>query len=71
MKKTTVLKVILVSGLLLMAGLIGIQHAHAGNTTDTYENKLVDHLFRGVSLSATTPANFYVALFTSDRKSVV
>lgn len=39
--------------------------ARSANLTDTYENKIGDHIFRGVAYSATSPAYFYVALFTS------
>jgi hypothetical protein len=39
--------------------------AFAGSMTDTYENKVVDLLFRGQALSESSPANYYVALYTS------
>lgn len=38
---------------------------HAGALSDYAENAFVDHIFRGTAYSATTPANYYVALYTS------
>lgn len=39
--------------------------ALAGSMTDTYENKIVDAMFRAQAFSETTPASYYVALYTS------
>jgi len=33
--------------------------------TDYFENKIVDHLFRGVALSESSPASYYVGLLTA------
>jgi hypothetical protein len=39
--------------------------AVAANLTDAYENKLVDVLFRGQAFSEASPADYYVALYTT------
>lgn len=36
----------------------------AGSLTNYAENAFVDHIFRGLAYSATTPANYYIALYT-------
>jgi len=52
----------LLLSLFLVIFIGGVQ---ATSLTDTYENLVVDHLFRGQTLSESTPASFYVALFTT------
>ncbi|MGZ5029509.1 MAG: phage tail fiber protein, partial [Methylobacter sp.] len=39
--------------------------ASATSLSDYAENKLVDVLFRGTAFSESSPANYYVALYTS------
>jgi hypothetical protein len=39
--------------------------AFAGSMTDIYENKIVDAMFRAQAFSESSPANYYVALYTS------
>jgi hypothetical protein len=39
--------------------------AHATSFTDYYENKIADHLFRGMALSESSPASYYVGLLTA------
>jgi hypothetical protein len=37
----------------------------AGALTDYAENKIVDHVFRNTAFSESTPATYYIALYTS------
>lgn len=39
--------------------------AQAANLTDIYENKIADAMFRGQAFDSSTPANYYIALYTS------
>jgi len=47
--------------LLLLFPLISL----AGSLSDYAENTFVDHILRGSSYSATTPTNYYVALYST------
>jgi hypothetical protein len=49
----------------LLLGLAASLPAFSGSMTDTFENKIVDVLFRAQAFSETSPANYYVALYTS------
>ncbi len=51
-------------GLFIILALVSVA-GFAGALTDYAENLSVDNMFRGVSYSATTPANYHVALATS------
>lgn len=52
--------------LLLIAGLSAAPMlGSAASLSDTFENKLVDVLFRAVAFSETSPASYYVALHTT------
>lgn len=53
----------LFAGLLLSVAMV--LPAFAGSMTDTFENKIVDVMFRAQAFSETSPANYYVALYTS------
>ncbi len=46
--------------LLLLFPLIAL----AGSLTDYAENVIVDHVFRGTAYSSSSPANYYVSLYT-------
>ena len=39
--------------------------SQAASFTDTFENLVADHLFRGTALSETAPASVYVGLSTT------
>jgi hypothetical protein len=39
--------------------------AFSASLTDAYENKIADLIFRGQAFSESSPANYYVALYTS------
>lgn len=40
-------------------------NAAAGALSDYSENKIIDHVFRGLAFSESVPASYYVALYTS------
>jgi hypothetical protein len=48
-----------------LALLLGASQADALGFSDYAENKLADHLFRNTAYSESTPASFYIALYTT------
>lgn len=52
---------------LMVLGLVlaGVSSAFAAALSDYAENKLVDHVFRATAFSESTPASYYVVLYTT------